>query len=617
LRFLLIILFLTNVLHHLSAQQKRRTRATHQLTIRLLDQDKRFFRRQKIKPSYTIKDSASTTKQLQAILTQLHERAFLAATIDTVFHDSSQHTAFLFVGNRYEWADLQNGNVPKEILGAVGFKERLYINQPFYYKEVVAIQEKLLTHLENNGYPFAEVFLDSIRIDTQQIAAKLYYSKGPLIFFDELEIKGKLRNPKKQKKRKRKVRITKGFLSTYLGIKEGKRYDEKQVKKIYQRLRNLRYLQQYQTPYIVFKDDKAQVNLFLTDKPSSKVDVLFGLLPSQDPVTKQQRFDFTGNIHVDLTNPLGTGKRLMFKWQQIKAGTSDLIVRFEWPYVLRTPLGADLAFKLYKRDSTFIDIIGDIGIQYLFNGNSYIKAFWKPVTTNLINVNTTAILNSRQLPSTLDLRNNTFGLEYYYNNLDYQYNPKKGFETTLNIGFVLKKVRRNNAILEIEDPAEPTFDFGSLYDTLSSNSFQFRMHLEHEHFFQLWKWSTLLVKADIGLVTSKSPIYTSELYRIGGNQRLRGFDEESIFASWYNILTLEWRFLFGNNSYAYVFGDVAYIQNKSADSNMTDWPFGFGVGIALETKVGIFGLSYALGAQQGNPILFQNSKVHFGYIYSF
>ena len=83
------------------------------------------------------------------------------------------------------------------------------------------------------------------------------------------------------------------------------------------------------------------------------------------------------------------------------------------------------------------------------------------------------------------------------------------------------------------------------------------------------------------------------------------------------FLTLEWRFLFGKNSYAYLFGDFSYIQNNSISGFKDDFPIGFGLGVALETKVGIFGLSYALGTKQGNPILFNNSKVHFGYIYAF
>ena len=67
----------------------------------------------------------------------------------------------------------------------------------------------------------------------------------------------------------------------------------------------------------------------------------------------------------------------------------------------------------------------------------------------------------------------------------------------------------------------------------------------------------------------------------------------------------------------FLFGDFAYLQKKSIGENYEDFPVGFGVGVALETKVGVFGLTYALGTQQGNPILFNNSKVHFGYVYSF
>ena len=42
-------------------------------------------------------------------------------------------------------------------------------------------------------------------------------------------------------------------------------------------------------------------------------------------------------------------------------------------------------------------------------------------------------------------------------------------------------------------------------------------------------------------------MFKNELFRIGGLKTLRGFDEESITASFYNIATLEWRFLFEQN----------------------------------------------------------------------
>lgn len=600
----------------LAQDSSRVNTGQYQLQLKLLDKDKRFVKQQRLTTSYSNLDSVEMQAILRQSLTQLQEKAYLAASIDTLFVEDSLCTAYLMVGTRYEWAQLENGNIAPDFLSAIGFKERFYVQAPFYYKEVVKVQEKLLRYLENHGYPFAQVYLDSIRLSGATIAARLYYNKGPLISFGKLVIKGKSRTNKKATSND-KVRIKAGFLSSYLGIRPRKLYHEKLVKKIQNRIDALRYLSSYQKPYLVFQEDKATVHLFINNRPSSKVDLLLGLLPSQDPVTQQQRFDFTGNIDIDLINPFGTGKRLQFKFQQLSLGTSDLLIRFSWPYVFRTPLGVDAAFKLYKRDSSFIDIISDIGVQYLFNGNSYIKAFWVNKTTNLININLDRVVKTRRLPSMLDLNNSSFGLEIYYDNLDYKYNPRKGFELLATASFALKHVRSNNSILELKDPLDANFNFASLYDTVVTNTFQYRFLLQYSQFVQILPWSTIMGRYRGGLLLSKDLIYDNETFRIGGNRILRGFDEESILATWYNILTLEWRFLFGRNSYAYAFGDLAYTQRQTVSTNLNDLPYGFGLGVALETKVGVFALSYALGSQQGNPILFSNGKVHFGYVYSF
>lgn len=583
------------------------------LEVRALDQPAKFLKRWKYKTIFANKESINT--ELNKLLQALRAKAYLAASVDTLFEDNNQFTAFLFVGERYEWAHLQNGNVPTSYLNAVGFKERLYSSNPFFYKEVDQLQTKLLQYLENNGFPFAKVYLDSIRIGENTVAAKIYMDKGPVMQYKALKIipnKDKLVG---KKRKKAKVRISRKFLGNYLGVKEGKLYNENKIRKITNRLRELPYLRVYRPFYIVFEGEAAELNLFLENKNASKIDVLFGLLPSRDPVTNLQRFNFTGNVHIDLLNSFGVGERIQFKWQQLRAGTSDLFINGRMPYIAGLPLGVDASFKLYVRDSSFINVIADIGVQYLFSGESYLKAFWENTSTRLISVDTASILQTRRLPNRLDMNNATFGLEFYYEKLDYKFNPRKGFETQLRAGFGIKTIRKNQAILAIK--GDGSFDYNSLYDSIQTRSFVYRFDLSHSHFFGLWKWSTLMTRIKSGLIVSKNPIYENELYRIGGNKLLRGFDEESIFASWYNVLTLEWRFLFGTNSYAYVFGDFAYTQNKNVTNSTEDFPFGFGIGVALETKVGIFGLSYALGAQQGNPILFQNGKVHFGYIFAF
>jgi hypothetical protein len=48
-----------------------------------------------------------------------------------------------------------------------------------------------------------------------------------------------------------------------------------------------------------------------------------------------------------------------------------------------------------------------------------------------------------------------------------------------------------------------------------------------------------------------------------------------------------------------------------------DYPLGFGAGINMQTRAGIFSLNYALGKQFDNPINVGNAKIHIGYINRF
>jgi hemolysin activation/secretion protein len=110
--------------------------------------------------------------------------------------------------------------------------------------------------------------------------------------------------------------------------------------------------------------------------------------------------------------------------------------------------------------------------------------------------------------------------------------------------------------------------------------------------------------------------FENELYRIGGLKILRGFDEESIFTSFYAVNSIEYRILLEQNSYWYLFFDGAYYENKNVNlaTKITDTPFGFGTGITFQTNSGIFSLNYALGKQFNNPIEFRAAKIHFGFV---
>ena len=95
---------------------------------------------------------------------------------------------------------------------------------------------------------------------------------------------------------------------------------------------------------------------------------------------------------------------------------------------------------------------------------------------------------------------------------------------------------------------------------------------------------------------------------------MRGFDEESIFASQYAIGTLEYRYLVGRNSFLSYFIDGGWSKNASVYARSDNYYWGTGFGMAFETKAGIFNLSYAVGKRDDVKFNMRQSKIHIGYV---
>ncbi len=542
-------------------------------------------------------------KELSKIRIELVGKSYLGASFDEIIPKGKKRIAVLDLGPSYKWAKLKNGNVDQNFLEKIGFREKLFENRPIHYSELQEIQKKLLEHAENNGYPFAIVGLDSLNIKKDgSISARLMMDKKQYITFKDIEIFGE------------DVKISPSYLMRYLGIKPGEPYSNKTVLEIPKRIRELAFLREVKTPLVSFRGKAAIVNLFLRKKNASKFDFLVGVLPRDAQTGSRLLITVDGMFSTQ--NLLGAGERLHVEFRQLQPGTQRLDLNFGYPYLLGLPFGVEGDFELYKRDSSYLDLEYDAGISYSFSARNSITAFWHGKLTNLISVNETQIVNLKKLPTTLDTRFTDFGLKYNYENLDYRFNPRKGWrlETRASAGF--KKIIVNNQIEELEDPADPTFNFKTLYDSLDLRTFQYQIENKIGVYIPVFPKDRGVVHIAnrTGSIVSQGPVYVNEQYRIGGNKFFRGFDEESILNSTHSIFTFEYRFLLGTNSFIYLFGDTGFIQSKAPEQTTNDWPIGFGAGMTFETKIGLFGISYAYGRQNGNPIDFRAAKIHFGYV---
>lgn len=539
-------------------------------------------------------DSTSVIAALRETVEALQLRAYLEASVDTITIKDQSILAILHVGPAYQWVQLGRGNLEESLLGQTGFKPRFFKNKAFSRKALEELQEAILIYLENHGYPFANLRLDSLKIGQGGIRGVLQVEKGDLYTFDQLSIDGN-------------ANVSPTYLSSFLGLKPGTPYDQRKILRVRDRIRELPFLQSRRDLSVAFEGDQAKVNLFVDKKRASRFDFLIGVLPSSAQTGK---FLITGTFNAELQNQFGLGERIYAAFEQLRPQTQELELEFNYPYVLGTPFGADMHFELYRRDTNYLDLRYNIGAQYLLEGGSYLKAYWNNYTSTLLSVDTFSVLQTGQLPDTLDVSHSTFGLEYNHQKLDYRFNPRKGWSAFVKGGAGVKTIRRNNLIsqLDIPDP----------YADLNLRSFIYRLEANLAAYIPMFKTSTLKSSLQSGFIITEEPIFANEQFRLGGNRLLRGFDEEALFATNYAVFTLEYRLLIGQNSFLYLFGDYARLDEKTVKSlpgaSTVDYPFGFGSGISFETKVGVFGISLAFGSRKQNPIDFGSPKVHFGYI---
>lgn len=546
-----------------------------------------------------VSDSVAALGELEKVVSNLRSKSYFEASADTVLWHGDSMIVPLHVGPAYRWVTLDVSNVDDRVLKEVGYRVSDFNNVEFDFIRVQVLFEKIVSYYEERGYPFVEVGFDEPYIKDGKVTAGLVVKRNQFIRIKEVINAGD-------------VNISTIYLERYLGLRSGSPFQKTRIATdAPRRLNELAFATQRRDPLIQFKEDEAVVNVFLNKRNASRFDFVLGVLPNSQ---ETGRLLFTGTANMELFNPFGAGERLFLKFQRLRPETQELRVEFNYPYLLDLPYGIDTRFNLYTRDSTNRDISFDLGIVYMLQGGDYIRGFWNQFNSDVLSVNQAQILNSRLLPRVLDVRNALYGIEVLRQKLDYRYNPRRGWSIQIKAATGTRRILENTQIADLVDPNDPDFDFGSLYDDLTLRGFQVRASSVLSYFQPFSAYTTMLFRVSSGYLYTPGDILRNEAFRIGGNQILRGFDEEVIFSSHYHILTLEYRLLTGQNSNLFIFGDGAYIIDQTTENRMQDFPYGFGVGLNFETPVGVFGLTGALGAQQGNPIDFRSTRIHFGYV---
>jgi outer membrane protein assembly factor BamA len=547
----------------------------------------------------SFKNRAVCTEYIYKLTDILRNKGFTAASIDSVQMDSAAAFLQLYIGEKFTWSTIRTRQADAILLEEAGWSSNKLTGKPATPDQFHSEELLLLDWLENNGYPFAKISLDSVQIERGAINAVLSVEKGPLYKIDSIRINGS-------------AKISVDFMERYLGIPEGSIYRKDRLLSISRRILELPFVQEERPWNVNMLGTGSILNLYLKPKRSSQIDALIGFMPSTDALGNSKLL-VTGQATVVLKNPFGNGESLGLDWQQLQQKSPRLNVNFQQPYLFHSPYGVNLAFSLYKKDSSYINTEGLLGIQYNASMNRKASVFIQTTGCTVLTIDTAQIIATRQLPEVADVSSLSLGATYEFNNTNYRFNAVRGNEVYFIGSAGTKRIKKNSEILQLKDENDPSFDYGTLYDTVKTSSYQFRLNLVGAHYFQLGHTST--IRFAVNAAWYQSPkIFRNELFQIGGYKLLRGFDEESILASEYTVTSLEYRYLIGMNSFLFSFVDGGWAKNDVPGYASNNLYLGIGLGLAFETKAGIFNMSYAVGKTGSSPFEFGQAKIHLGYL---
>ena len=540
-----------------------------------------------------VQDSSAVQTYLSAFVRRWHRKGFAAASADRFHMLEDYAEAEVYIGERFTIDRIELDLETRVWLEQTHFSYKK--KKPVLLDDLVSWEQQLLDHAANHGHPFATVKLDSFQFHSGKTSAILKLQRDVFYRLDSIRQVGD------------SVAHV-AYLYRLLQLKPGMPYNQEKINQVNIMLKRAAYFSAAQSPDVTYLGSGALMNLYLTPLRSSQFNALLGWQPATDLRGKTQ---LIADVHLDLQHYFGRGERMFLRWQQLQPQSPRLNVALNRPYVLNSEFGADIQVDLFKKDSNFLQWQTRIGSGFQLSTNQQAGFFllWQQASLLYGGIDTLQIRQSGQLPVNADYRLSQAGFQWKWLTTDRRMNPTQGWESDCQVAIGQKKIIPNQTILQIKGMG---FQPQRLYDTMGKSLAQLRWRGQLTRYHAMGKWLVLKTSLQTGWLFS-SVLFRNEWFQIGGQQTLRGFDEESIYASRFAIGTVECRRLLGPLSYISLFSEAAhtYIQEEKK------LPQGFwvsaGIGLAYETKAGLLNLSIATGLKPNETYQFRdNLKLHVG-----
>lgn len=434
-----------------------------------------------------------------------------------------------------------------------------------FTKNLDSLKKNINQKYRNKGFAFNRVKSRFVKMQNNipQVELSVSLSKQRLI--NGFVFKNYERLPK---------RFVKNLEKNYVG----KVYEDKNLIAINNELQGHPFVLLEKPPQTLFTKDSTQIYLFLQKKRTNLFDGMIGF--GND---KTEKFNINGTLNVALKNMFNGFETVSIYWQRNPDSGQSFDLQADIPYLFKSNVGLNVNANIYRQDSTFANVKMMPSLYYHISDKQ--KIGFRGTFENSV------VLDSLYSQGN-DYSKKGFGVWYQYN---------KGSDIPLFL-------HKTNLRAEV--------DFlNTNYEKLNQKFTQIRYFATAEHNLHLRGNNYLNLKAESALLSAKNDLSVNELFRFGGWNSFRGFNEQSLISDFYAYAGLEYRYLVNNQAFFDAFVQYGNLTNKSINANLD--LYSVGVGFNFFLPVGLMSFQISNGNQFGNPFKFAETKIHWGLVSKF
>ncbi len=472
--------------------------------------------------------------------------------------NDSTFAFYCSLGSKTQWANLYiSKGSPLETLGVF---EKAQDTLKIRYTEIESFLNQTLAKLEKKGFALAKLQLIDLEKKDRKIQAELQLILEKQRTVNDIVVNGYAKFPEGHKHNVKRMYRNKVF-------------NQENLKKLHADFEKFRFVKQTKYPEILFSRDSTKIYVYLEKVKANSFDGFVGFTTDD-----RKKVILSGYVDLTLNNILNTGETFALYWKSDGKNQKTFNAAIELPYVFKSPFGLKGELNIFKQDSTFQNTKTAIGLGYFFNYNTRVYLGYQSTeSSDIQNLNSASIS---------DFKNAFFTTDFEYTGYkpdDFLFPEKTKILLKTGIGSRNSKQKKND---------------------------QFFILADLKHNFYLNDKNSINLKSQNYYLGSDKYII-NELYRFGGINSMRGFNENSLQASLFTSILTEYRYVLSPGIYTHSIIDYGYYQDKSTDRS--DSIFGFGFGFGLLTKNGLFNIVYANGNTKDQAVKLSNSIVHISF----